>query len=393
MNISETLRAKIASNQKLAVGVAVVGTLACIGAAVTNPVMFYRGYLLGFMFWMNLTLGCLGLVMMHNLTGGDWGHVSRRFLEAGMRILPLMALLFLLLIPGMPYLYEWTNAEHVAHDHILQQKAFYLNTPAFLLRAALYFTFWLVWMWMLNKRSQDFEKTPNLEIVKKLENISGPGAVLFFLITTGASIDWVMSLEPQWYSSIYGALFVVCQGLVTLAFAIVMAKWFSNYEPFTELNTPKAFHDLGKLMYGFLILWAYAAFSQFLIIWSANLPEEIPWYLHRIRNGWQVIGIGLMIFHFFVPLFILLSQRLKQKKHLLVWVAVYMLVMRFVDLFWHIIPAFPPYTFHLHVFYFIPVLAIGGVWFAAFFWFLQGRSLLPLPDNSYEAVTGELEHV
>ena len=156
---------------------------------------------------------------------------------------------------------------------------------------------------MLHKRSQDFEKTPTLEIVKKLENISGPGAVLFFLVTTGASVDWVMSLEPQWYSSIFGALFVVCQGLVTLAFAIVMAKWFSNYEPFTELTTPKAFHDLGKLMYGFVILWAYASFSQFLIIWSANLPEEIPWYLHRIRNGWQVIGIGLMIFHFFVPFF------------------------------------------------------------------------------------------
>ena len=173
MNI-EALRAKIASHQKLAVGVAVVGALACIGAAIMNPALFYRGYLLGFMFFMNLTLGCLGLVMMHNLVGGDWGHASRRFLEAGMRTLPLMALLFLLLIPGIPYLYEWTNVEHVAHDHILQQKAFYLNTPAFLLRAAIYFTFWFVWMWMLHKRSQDFEKTPTLEIEKKLENISGP---------------------------------------------------------------------------------------------------------------------------------------------------------------------------------------------------------------------------
>jgi hypothetical protein len=140
------------------------------------------------------------------------------------------------------------------------------------------------------------------------------------------------------------------------------------------------------------VLWAYAAFSQFLIIWSANLPEEIPWYLHRIRNGWQVIGIGLMIFHFFVPFFILLSQRLKRKKHLLVWVAAYMLVVRFVDLFWQIIPAFPPHAFHFHVFYLIPVIAIGGAWLAAFFWLLQARSLLPLPDNSYEAVTGELEH-
>lgn len=392
MNISEALRSKIASNQKLCLGIAAVGALACVGGAMTNPAIFYRGYLLGFVFWMNLTLGCLGLVMMHNLVGGDWGHASRRFLEAGMRTLPLMALLFILLIPGIPYLYEWANAEHVAHDHILQQKAFYLNTQAFLLRAALYFAFWFVWMWMLHKRSQDFEKTPNLAIVKKLENISGPGAVLFFLITTGAAFDWVMSLEPHWYSSIYGALFVVCQGLVTLAFAIVMTRWFSNYEPFDELTTPKRFHDLGKLMHGFIVLWAYASFSQFLIIWSANLPEEIPWYLHRIRNGWQVIAIGLMIFHFFVPFFILLSQRLKKKKHLLVWVAGYMLVVRFVDLFWQIVPAFAPHEFHFSLFYLIPVIAIGGAWLAAFFWLLQGRSLLPLPDNSYEAVTGELGH-
>jgi len=392
MNISEALQSKIASNQKLCLGIAAVGALACIGGAVTNPAIFYRGYLLGFMFWMNITLGCLGFVMMHNLVGGDWGHATRRFLEAGMRTLPLMALLFLLLIPGIPYLYEWANAEHVAHDHVLQQKAFYLNTQAFLLRAVLYFAFWFIWAWMLHKRSQDFEKTPNLEIVKKLENISGPGTVLFFLITTGASFDWVMSLEPHWYSSIFGALFVVCQGLVTLAFAIIMANWFAHYEPFTELTVPKCFHDLGKLMHGFLVLWAYAAFSQFLIIWSANLPEEIPWYLHRIRNGWQIIGIGLMIFHFFVPFFILLSQKLKRKKHLLVKVAAYMLVVRFFDLLWQIIPSFPPHAFHLHVFYFIPVIAIGGAWFAAFFWLLQARSLLPLPDNSYEAVTGELEH-
>jgi hypothetical protein len=392
MNISEALRAKIASNQKLAVGVAVVGALACIGAAMTNPSIFYRGYLLGFMFWMNLTLGCLGLVMMHNLVGGDWGHASRRFLEAGMRTLPLMALLFILLIPGIPYLYEWANAEHVAHDHILQQKAFYLNQTAFLTRAAIYFAFWLLWMWMLHKRSVEFEKTPTLEIVKKAENISGPGAVLFFLITTGASYDWVMSLEPHWYSSIYGAFYVVCQGLVTLAFAIVMTRWFSNYEPFDELTVPKRFHDLGKLMHGFIVLWTYASFSQFLIIWSANIPEEIPWYLHRIRNGWQVVAIGLMIFHFFVPFFILLSQKLKRKKHLLVWVAAYMLVMRFVDLYWQTIPAFPPHEFHFHVFYILPAIAIGGAWFAAFFWLLQARPLLPLPDNSYEAVTGELEH-
>jgi hypothetical protein len=297
-----------------------------------------------------------------------------------------------LLIPGIPHLYEWANAEHIAHDHVLQQKIFYLNTQSFLFRAVLYFAFWFAWVWMLNKRSQDFEKTPNLTIVKKLENISGPGAVLFFVVTTGSSFDWVMSLEPNWYSSIYGALFVVSQGLVALAFAIIMARWISNYEPFAELNTPKCFHDLGKLMHAFVVLWAYAAFSQFLIIWSANLPEEIPWYLNRLNHGWQTIGIGLMIFHFFVPFFILLSQRLKKKKHVLIYVAVYMFLIRFVDLYWHIIPAFAPHTFHIHLLYFVPFIAIGGVWFAAFFWILQGRSLLPLPDNSYDAITGELEH-
>ncbi len=187
-------------------------------------------------------------------------------------------------------------------------------------------------------------------------------------------------------------LFVVCQGLATLAFAIIMTRWISHYEPFDELNVPKRFHDLGKLMHGFVVLWAYASFSQFLIIWSANLPEEIPWYLNRIQQGWQTIAVGLMIFHFFVPFFILLSQRIKKKKHVLVYVAAYMLVVRFVDLYWQIIPAFAPHTFHFHILYLVPFIAIGGAWLAAFFWLLQSRSLLPLPDNSYEAVTGELEH-
>ncbi|MGE0822182.1 MAG: hypothetical protein AB7G75_01545 [Candidatus Binatia bacterium] len=392
MNISETLQLQIKSRQKRFLAIGIIGAVLCVVGAFTNSTMFFRGYLLGYMFWMNLTLGCLGLVMLHHLVGGDWGHASRRFLEAGMRTLPLMLVLFIPLLVAMPTLYEWARPEHVAHDPILTQKANYLNPTWFSIRTGIYFLFWFVWMRMLYKGSQDFERTPNLSIVQRLENISGPGVVLFFLATTFASFDWVMSLEPHWYSTIYGALFVVGQGLATLAFAIIMTTWFSRHEPFSELTTQKQLHDLGKLTHGFVVLWAYAAFSQFLIIWSANLPEEIPWYLHRIRGGWEAIGLFLMIFHFFVPFFLLLSRQRKRQKERIFRVALFILLVRFVDLVWMIIPAFPNQGFPLHVMYFIPTIAIGGIWLGMFFWLLQGRSLLPLPDNSYDAVTGELEH-
>jgi len=397
MNISETLRAQIASNQRISLWVGIVFLVICGVVFSLDTAKFFQAYLLGYMFWMHLTLGCLGLVMMHNLTGGAWGDASRRFLEAGMRTLWLMALLFLpIFFLGLPYLYPWANPEQVAHNAILQQKAFYLNREFFGIRAVGYFAFWIFWAYMLYKGSQDFERTPTLSIVRRLENISGPGALLFALVVTLASVDWMMSLEPAWYSTIYGILFVVGQGLTGLAFAIVLATWFAKYEPFSELLTPKHFHDLGNLMVGFVVLWTYGSFSQFLIIWSANLPEEIPWYLHRIRGGWQVIAMFLMIFHFFVPFFVLLSRQLKRKKNLLVKVAAWMLFVRFVDLFWWIIPAFPN-TGLMSVLpqvwlYAVTFLGIGGAWLATFFWQLQARSLLPLPDSSYEAVTGELEH-
>ena len=388
MNI-DALRLQFASKQKLAllIGAAAL-VLSGIGAVVDTK-HFFRGYLLGYMFWMNLSLGCLGFVMMHNLTGGDWGHATRRALEAGMRTLPLMLLLFLPILfaalnLGHADLYEWANAEHVAHDKILTQKAFYLNGNAFALRALILFAFWLFWSHVLYKGSREFEKTPTTRIVERMENWSGPGAVLFFLATSCASFDWVMSLEPHWYSTIYGVLFLVGQGLATLAFLIVFTAWTTRYEPFSQMVTEKPFHDLGKLMHGFVVLWAYASFSQFLIIWSANLPEEIPWYLQRTGHGWLILALFLMGFHFFVPFFVLLSRHVKRHKNKLIWVAGWMLIARYADLYWQIVPAFKE-DFHFHWLYIVPLIGLGGVWLFVFFWQLQERSLLPLPDNSYES--------
>lgn len=388
MNI-DALRVQFANKQKLAllIGAAAL-VLSGIGAVVDTK-HFFRGYLLGYMFWMNLSLGCLGFVMMHNLTGGDWGHATRRALEAGMRTLPLMVLLFLPILfaalnLGHADLYEWANAEHVARDKVLTQKAFYLNGNAFALRAVILFAFWLLWSHVLYKGSREFEKTPNLRIIERMENWSGPGAVLFFLATTCASFDWVMSLEPHWYSTIYGVLFLVGQGLATLAFMIVFTAWTTQYEPFSQFVTQKHFHDLGKLMHGFVVLWAYGSFSQFLIIWSANLPEEIPWYLQRTGQGWLLLALFLMGFHFFVPFFVLLSRHVKRHKNKLIWVAGWMLIARYADLYWQIVPSFKE-DFHFHWLYIVPLIGLGGVWLFVFFWQLQERSLLPLPDNSYES--------
>ncbi len=392
MNL-DALRSQLASKQKLALLVGAAALVLSGIGAMADATHFFRGYLLGYMFWMNLTLGCLGFVMMHNLTGGDWGHATRRALEAGMRTLPLMLLLFLPIlfaafnldhVEGHHGLYEWANPEHVKGDKILTQKASYLNGTAFGIRAAILFAFWFTWSYVLSKGSHEFEKTPNLRIVERMENWSGPGAVLFFLATTCASFDWVMSLEPHWYSTIYGVLFLVGQGLATLAFMIVFTAWTTRYEPFSQSVTEKHFHDLGKLMHGFVVLWAYGSFSQFLIIWSANLPEEIPWYLHRTGHGWLVLALFLMGFHFFVPFFVLLSRHVKRHKNKLIWVAGWMLIARYADLYWQIVPSFKEES-HFHWLYLVPLIGIGGVWLFVFLWQLQERSLLPLPDNSYES--------
>jgi hypothetical protein len=371
MNNGDAIRPLLESTQKrwLTIGV--------IGLALTAVD--------GYMFWFNLTLGCLAGVMAHNLTGGDWGEATRRQLEAGMRMLPLMALFIVPILFGVPKIYEWANPEHLAHSAVLQQKASYLNQPFFIARIICYFVIWLSLAHLLYKGSGELDRNPSLAIVRRLENISGPGVVIYFLTSTFASFDLVMSLEPDWYSTLYGLFFIVCQGLAMLTFMIGVTTWLSRHEPLSRVATEKHFHDLGKLTHGFVVFWTYAMFSQFVIMWSGNLPEEIVWYLHRSAGGWKTVAIGLVIFHFIVPFFLLLVRNNKMRKNTLVKIAGLILFMRFIDLYWWILPAFYPDGIHFHWLDISAPVGIGGLWLGAFYGQLKKRPLSPLPDPFTEA--------
>src|SRR3954467_11543785 len=304
------------------------------GAAVslvglfTNVQQFMQSYLMAYMLCLGVTLGCLALGMVHQLSGGEWGVVIRRPIGAATRALPVMTLLFIPIVFGMKYLYPWTSADLVAHDEVLQHKHLYLNTPFFLVRAAIYFAVWNALAYFLNSWSLRQDATADEKLARRMQMLSGGGLLAYGFTITFASFDWLMSLEPRWFSTIYGVLIMGGQGLSALAFLIVVLVWLSRRAPLDRIVVPAHFHDLGNLMLAFVMLWAYFSFSQYLIIWSGNLPSEIAWYMHRLETGWRAVGITLIGGHFAAPFVVLLSRQVKRHPNLLVKVAVLVLLMR-----------------------------------------------------------------
>jgi len=384
MNPAASVRPHLDVFQQRALLVGIGGLALCLVGAVLSPAQFFRSYLLAYLFWIGITLGCLALVMLHHLVGGAWGFVIRRVLESGTRTLPLMAVLFIPLLFGLSDLYSWARPEVVASDEILRHKSSYLNVPFFVFRTAVYFAVWIGVAHVLNKWSLAQDQTADPSLARRFELLSGPGLVLYGGTVTFASIDWVMSLDPHWFSTIYGVMFMVGQVLATLAFVIVAMMLLAGYKPLSAVLTPGHFHDLGNLLLAFVMLWAYVAFSQYLIIWSGNLPEEIPWYLQRMSGGWQWIGLALMLFHFALPFLVLLSRRTKRSLQMLAAVAGAMLLMRLIDVFWLIAPGFHHAGMFLHWLDVLAPLSIGGIWLAVFTWQLKRRPLLPLHDPYQE---------
>jgi hypothetical protein len=366
----------------LVVGLA--GLAAAGIGAVLSPTQFFRSYLVAYLFWFGLALGSMAILMIQFVTGGRWGASIRRVLESATRTLPLMLLLFLPLMLGIGHLYEWAHPAQVARDPLLQGKSGYLNVTFFLVRAGLYFAVWLLVARLLNRWSLEQDDIREPAYSRRLENLSRGGLLLYGLTMTFASIDWVMSLEPHWFSTIYGILFVGGQVLSAFAFVIPVLVLLSDRWPLSEIISADLFHDLGKLLLAFVMLWAYFAFSQLLIIWSGNLPEEIPWYLNRLHGGWQWIGVGQIALHFALPFFVLLSRDLKRNGRLLALLAVGVVGMRFVDLYWLVTPSFEPGHLAVHVLDLLTLVGVGGVWLAAFLWQLQGRPLMPLMDPALQ---------
>ncbi len=357
-----------------------------IGFFVDHP-QAYHSYLVGYLFWIGIALGSLALLMLQHLTGGAWGLVIRRVLEAATRTLPLMAVLFVPILLGAKWIYPWTHHEEMIKTPALEAKArLYLNLPYFAGRAVLYFAIWILLAYLLNKWSQEQDRTSDRRFTKRMRMISGPGLGVFVLTVTFASVDWAMSLNPEWFSTIYGLLFVAAWALSALAFVIAVMAFLTNREPMSRLVRPSHFQDLGKLMLAFVMLWAYFAFSQFLIVWSGNLPEEIQWYLPRLRGGWGVIGLLVVIFHFAFPFMLLLSASLKRNARKLVVLAGLILVMRVIDLFWMIAPEFNDQRFHVSWMDVVAPIAIGGLWLTVFLWRLAKQPLMPINDPQFDAL-------
>ena len=371
---------RVASLQRLALVVGVAGLALCAVGFAANRAHFFKAYLLAYVFWIGIALGSLAISMLHHLSGGAWGVVIRRVLEAASRTLPFMALLFLPIAFGIHELYLWANPEAVAKDAILQRKAPYLNVPFFIIRAAIYFVIWSALAYLLSKWSLEQERRGETGQALRMQRLSGLGLVLYALTILFMSVDWIMSLDPHWFSTIYGILFMGGQGLSALAFAIAVAVLLSRTEPMSRVIAPAHLHDLGKLMLAFLMLWAYFSFSQFLIIWSANLPEEIPWYLRRWEGAWQWVGLALIFGHFVLPFVLLLSSDIKKHGRTLIGVALVVILMRIVDLFWNIGPMHHEETFGATWLDAVAPIALGGVWLALFLWQLQTRPLLPMGE-------------
>ena len=367
-----------------------------VGAAVAlvglflDVRQFLQSYLMAYMLCLGVTLGCLALGMVHQLSGGAWGIVIRRPIGAAARVLPVMTLLFLPIALGMNHLYVWTNADLVAHDEALQHKHLYLNMPFFLVRAAVYVLVWNALSYFLNAWSLEQDRTAEPRLARRMQMLSGGGLLAYGLTITFASFDWMMSLEPHWFSTIYGVLIMGGQGLSALAFLIAALVWLSRRPPLDRIVVPAHFHDLGNLMLAFVMLWAYFSFSQYLIIWSGNLPAEIAWYLHRLQTGWRAVGLTLILGHFAAPFVVLLSRRVKREPELLVKVAIGILIVRLIDLFWLIAPEFHQTGISVSWLDLVLPLTLGSIWLACFIRQLRGRPLLPVHDPEFEEALGRI---
>lgn len=360
--------------------IGLVGAVASVVAAFMSPDNFYSAYLTVYMAALGLSLGCMAVLMLYHMVGGAWGTVIRRIMEAGMMTLPMMAILFMPIALNLRHLYDWARPEQlVANKQLADIAHSYLSTSGVVWRAVIYFALWIGMAFLLNRWStQQDDESARGKSTLRFRAVSGPGILIYSFSISFAVIDWVMSLQARWISTIYGMIFIAGQALAAFAFAVVIEHILSKRKPMSEYLTPTQVHDHGKLMLAFVMVWAYFNFSQWLIIWAGNLPEEIPWFLRRMNGGWGWVGLFLAVFHFGVPFAILLSRAFKRQVGSLVWLAVWMLLMRLVDIWWHVEPGASLRHDKIHVSWslFAVLAGIGGLWLAYFMRNLRSRPLL-----------------
>ena len=383
--------ADIDARRSKALIVGLVGLALCAIGFVIDRDHFFRAWLISFWLFLGISCGSLAWVMIQHLSGGQWG-VFRRVFEAASRVLPLLALLGLPVLLGTHSLYPWANPDLVAKDEILRHRVLYLNTGFFVIRYVIYFAVWIGFATMLNGLSSK-QDSADASVNLKLQRLSGAGLVAYALTVMFAGIDWIMVLNAHWYSSLFGFLSMGGQGLESLAFTIIVSAFLVKREPFLGFLKPHHFHDLGKLSLAFVMLYAYFNFSQYLLTYAANLVEEIPYMMTRVHHGWQFLALFLVVFHFALPFLMLLNRDLKRRPHRILWLAAWILFVRWVDILMLVSPEFAADGQNIHMLgegaeshLFIhwldlaAPLAVGGLWLWMFFTQLAKRPLLPIGD-------------
>jgi hypothetical protein len=371
----------VGSMQRLGMGAALLGVvLTIVGFVFADQARFFQAYLVAYTFVFGIVLGSMALLMVQHLSGGAWGLVIRRPLEAAVRTMPIMAVLYLPIAIGVHDIYHWSHPDAVAGDPMLEWKAPYLNTTFFYIRQLIYFAIWITIGQLLTRWSAEQDRAGSPALPRKFSILSGAGLVIYALSVTFAMVDWTMSVNPHWFSTMWGPLYIAGQGLSAFAFSITVLIALSHTAPLNRLVTPHHLHDLGKFLFAFLMMHAYLSFSQFLIIWSANLSEEIPHYLIRWDSGYQYVSIFMIVGHFAVPYALLLSRNMKRNAFRLRLIATWILFARIVDYYWHVAPEFHPEHLDLGILDAATPIALGGVFLALFAANLRKFSLLPVND-------------
>lgn len=376
-------------------GVALIVGVAGIALAVVgwllDPETFFRAWLFGFLPWWQIAIGSLGLAMLYHLASGNWGTATRPIFDAAARTLPMLAVLFIPVVFGLRYIYPWADQTWVSAHPLNESRRMYFDEPFFIGRTVAYFAIWIVFAMLLSWRTVSPAGRLNTAENQRLSKVAAGGMVLLVLTVTYAAVDWLMSLDPFFKSTMFGGIVIAGAGVAGMAFAALLAATLPRQvtvvaeEPATVLN------DLGNLLLAFVMVWTYLMFGQFLIIWMGNLPEEVVWYEERQAGGWQTLITVVLLFHFALPVFLLLFRDIKQAPQRLMTVALLVLLMRVADSYWTVAPSWYGPKFGLNWLYLVTPLAIGGLWFAEFIRNLRPR-LEPFRNEGAAAIEPRPHH-
>ncbi|MBD3169895.1 MAG: hypothetical protein GF307_10465 [candidate division Zixibacteria bacterium] len=366
--------------EKIVLVIGIAGLAISFIGYFVNGDQFFHSYLTAYIFWLTLALGGLFAVMLHHLTGATWSVVLRRIFENIMIVLPVMALLFIPLFFGIHNLYHWSHADAVAHDHLLQQKSPYLNTPFFIIRAIAFLVIWSLFARALYKSSLNQDAGYSENQIPRMRRISAFGMVVFALSVTYASFDWLMSLDAHWYSTIFGAYVFGGSVLGIMALVTLICIWLRGRNTLTEEISTEHYHDLGKLTFAFAIFWAYMAFSQYFLIWYGNIPEETIFYQHRWVGSWKAVSLMIVFGHFVVPFFIMITRAAKRNLSMLGIMVVLLLLMHWVDIFWLVMPNLHHHGAHISWMDVTATVGIGGIFLWVFLKQMRKNPIIPVND-------------